>query len=171
MPTRQSRGSHEGARNKRARVSRADASFPFELFLRLASAGFTGGGAASDTSAIKNAILALKSGGIQGMWEKTSSPHCIASALGLCLAVAGSPALGAEHGFDGIYSGKRVLTKGSSGPNCPEEDNVSITIHGKTLTFNDSTFKEFIEPFYLNQTDHSARFILEREVPYVIMVV
>ena len=82
------------------------------------------------------------------MWVKTSGPHCIASALGLCLAVAGSPALGTEHGFDGIYSGKRVLTKGSAGPNCAEEDTVSITIHGQTLTFSGSTLRDFTEPFY-----------------------
>jgi hypothetical protein len=49
---------------------------------------------------------------IRGMWEKTFSSHCLAWALGLCLVVAGSPALGAEQNFDGVYSGKRALTKG-----------------------------------------------------------
>jgi hypothetical protein len=82
------------------------------------------------------------------MWEKTFSSSCLASALGLCLAVAGSPASGAEHTFDGNYSGKRVLTKGSAGPNCPAEDDVSITIHGETLTFTDSELKKFVQPFY-----------------------
>ena len=35
----------------------------------------------------------------------------LAAALGLCLAVAGSLAMGAEHTFDGDYFGKRVLAK------------------------------------------------------------
>ena len=72
----------------------------------------------------------------------------VAAALGLCLAVAESPALGADHTFDGDYSGKRVLTKGSAGPDCPAEDDVSVTIHGETLTFTDSALKKFTEPFY-----------------------
>ena len=82
------------------------------------------------------------------MWEKTFSSRCLASALGLCLAVAGSPAPGAEHTFDGDYSGKRVLTKGAAGPGCPAEDDVSVTIHGETLTFTDSALKKFTESFY-----------------------
>ena len=71
-----------------------------------------------------------------------------AAASGLCLAVAGIPALGAEHTFDGVYSGKRVLTKGSSGPSCPNEDSVSITIDGETLTFTNSVLQKFAQPFY-----------------------
>ena len=82
------------------------------------------------------------------MWEKTFSSRCRASAFGLCLAVAGSPALGAEHTFDSDYSGKRVLTKGSAGPDCPAEDDVSVTIHGETLTFTDSELKNYTLPFF-----------------------
>jgi hypothetical protein len=67
--------------------------------------------------------------------------------LGLCLAVAGSPALGAEHTFDGDYSGKRVLTKGSARPDCPAEDDVSVTIHGETLTFTNRALKKYTMPF------------------------
>jgi hypothetical protein len=85
------------------------------------------------------------------MWEKTFGSRCLPSALGLCLAVTGSPTLGAEHTFDGDYSGRRVLTKGSAGPECPAEDNVSVTIKGETLTFTNSTLKEFIMPFYPDQ--------------------
>jgi len=59
----------------------------------------------------------------------------LAAASGLCLAVAGSPTLGAEHTFDGTYSGQRVLTEGSPSPRCPLEEDVSVTIHGETLTF------------------------------------
>ena len=85
------------------------------------------------------------------MWEKTFSSRRLASALGLCLAVAGSPALGAEHTFDGDYSGKRVLTKGSAGSDCPAEDDVSVTIHGETLTFTNSALKKFGIAFYPRQ--------------------
>ena len=81
------------------------------------------------------------------MWEKTFSSRCFASALGLCLAVAGSPALGAEHAFDGDYSGKRVLTKGSANSRCPAEDDVSVSIHGETLTFTNSVQKKITQPF------------------------
>ena len=85
------------------------------------------------------------------MLEKTSSSRSIASALGLCLTVAGSPALGAEHTFDGDYSGKRVLTKDSAGPECPAEDDVSVTINGETLTFTNSALKKFGLAFYPRQ--------------------
>ena len=78
------------------------------------------------------------------MWEKTFSSRCLASALGLCLAVAGSPALGAENTFDGDYSGKRVLTKGSVGPDCPAEDDVSVNIHGEAMTFTNSALKKYV---------------------------
>jgi hypothetical protein len=71
----------------------------------------------------------------------------LAAASVLCLAVAGISALGAEHNFDGVYTGKRLLTKGSAGPNCPAEDNVSVTIHGETLTFTNSAFNKFTQPF------------------------
>ena len=47
------------------------------------------------------------------MLKETSRSLRPAAALCLFLAVAGIPALGAEHTFDGDYSGKRVLTKGS----------------------------------------------------------
>src|SRR6516162_1692729 len=81
------------------------------------------------------------------MWKQTFSSRCFASALGLCLAVAGSPALGAEHAFDGDYSGKRVLTKGSANSRCPAEDDVSVSIHGETLTFTNSVQKKITQPF------------------------
>jgi hypothetical protein len=73
-----------------------------------------------------------------------------AAALCLVLAVAGIPALGADHAFDGFYSGKRVLTKGSD-PNCLPEDDVSVTIHGKMLSFTDSALTKFPIGFYPSQ--------------------
>jgi hypothetical protein len=82
------------------------------------------------------------------MWEKTFSSRGLAPALGLCLAVAGSPALGAEHTFDGVYSGKRVLTKGSASSICPAEGDVSVTVNGETLTFTDRELQKTTQPFY-----------------------
>jgi hypothetical protein len=81
------------------------------------------------------------------MWEKTFSSRCLAAASGLYLAVAGISALAAEHNFDGVYTGKRLLTKGSAGPECPAKDDVSVTIHGETLTFTNSALKKYTMPF------------------------
>jgi hypothetical protein len=77
------------------------------------------------------------------MSEEMSRSRRLAAASGLCLAVAGIPALGAEHNFDGVYIGKRSLTEGSAGPMCPAEDDVSVTIHGETMSFTDSALKNF----------------------------
>ena len=63
----------------------------------------------------------------------------------ICLAVAG-PAPGAGNTFDGVYTGKRSLTKGPT-PWCPVEENVSVTIHGDTLTFTDSALQNFVMGF------------------------
>jgi hypothetical protein len=54
------------------------------------------------------------------------------------LAVAG-PALGADT-YDGAYTGTRVLTKGPDGT-CPATEDVSVTIHGETLTFTNSSLR------------------------------
>ena len=61
------------------------------------------------------------------------------------LAIVG-PALSAENAFDGVYTGKRVLTKGS-GPACPTEEDVSVTIYGATLTFTNSALRNFAMGF------------------------
>ena len=74
------------------------------------------------------------------MSDERSRAHRLAVALGICVSVAGIPALGAERKFDGVYSGKRVLTKGS-GPTCPSENDVSVTIHGELMTFPNCVFK------------------------------
>jgi len=80
-----------------------------------------------------------------------SRSRCLAAALALCLAVAGSPALGAEHTYDGDYSGKRTLTKGS-GPLCrPAEDDVSVSIHSEALTFTNGALKKFVIGFFPRQ--------------------
>ena len=66
----------------------------------------------------------------------------------ICL-VAG-PALSAEpeHKYDGVYTGKRLLTKGGASTTCPAEDDVSVTITGETMTFSDSALKNYFMPFY-----------------------
>ena len=76
-----------------------------------------------------------------------SRSHGLATTLGLCLAVAAIPAQGAEHKFDGVYSGKRVLTKGS----CAALDDVSVPVHGETLTFTNSALKKFVIGFFVRQ--------------------
>jgi hypothetical protein len=59
----------------------------------------------------------------------------------ICLAATG-PILGAEATFNGVYSGRRVLTKGSD-PTCPSEENVSVTIKGDELMFTNSALQDF----------------------------
>jgi hypothetical protein len=65
------------------------------------------------------------------------------------IGLVAGPALGVEHKFDGVYSGKRSLVKGS-GPTCPAEESVSLTIRGETLTFTNSVLKKFTIAFYPN---------------------
>jgi hypothetical protein len=64
--------------------------------------------------------------------------------LGMCglafLAVAG-PAVAAGDSFDGVYTGKRVLTKGPG--QCPAEESVSVTIHDGVLTFTNSALQNY----------------------------
>jgi hypothetical protein len=85
------------------------------------------------------------------MSGKKSRSRRLAAALGLYLVVAVIPALGAEHTFDGVYTGKRSLIKGTAGPRCPAEDNVSVTIHGATVTFTSSALRQFAIIFYPSQ--------------------
>jgi len=85
------------------------------------------------------------------MSEGMTRSRRLAAALGLCLAVAGSPALRAEPMFDGVYTVKRSLTEGRAGPTCPAEEDVSVTIHGKTMSFTDSALKKFAIGFYPSQ--------------------
>ena len=82
------------------------------------------------------------------MLEQAFRLHRLAAVSGLCLGLAGSPALAAKHTFDGVYSGKRVLTKGSASQICPAKGHVSVTIHGDTLTFTKDALQGFIEPFF-----------------------
>ena len=71
------------------------------------------------------------------------------TALGICgtIGIVAGPALGDANGFDGVYSGKRVLTKGSA-QTCPTaEGDVSITIRGEVLTLTGGTLRNFLMGF------------------------
>jgi hypothetical protein len=74
--------------------------------------------------------------------------HWRGIALGICgvIGIAGPPALGAGNDFDGVYTGNRVLTKGS--PSCPNEDEATVNIHGAALTFTDSRLHDCPLGFY-----------------------
>lgn len=79
------------------------------------------------------------------------TPYRLFVAAASGLAVAAGPSLAAssaKHTFDGVYLGKRVLKKGPAGQACPTEEDVSVTIHGETLTFTNSNAKKYIMPFY-----------------------
>jgi hypothetical protein len=68
--------------------------------------------------------------------------------FGLIFLVAGSAlSAEAEHKYDGVYTGKRSLTKGTASATCPAEDDVSVTIDGETLTFTNSALKKYTMPF------------------------
>jgi hypothetical protein len=90
----------------------------------------------------------LKPTRFRGMSEEMSRSRLLVAAFVLCLAVSEIPAPAAEHTLDGVYTGKRTLVKGTAGPSCPAEDDVSATIHGATLTFTDSELKKFDISFY-----------------------
>ena len=82
-------------------------------------------------------------------WRSKSRPErrpMILVILGMICLVAGS-ALSAEHKYDGVYTGKRSLTKGTPSGTCPAVDDVSITITGETLTFTNSRLTNFLMPF------------------------
>ena len=58
----------------------------------------------------------------------------------LALLAIAEPAMGgAGDLFDGVYTGKRVLTKGPAG-SCQAEESVSVTIHDGVLTFTNGAF-------------------------------
>jgi hypothetical protein len=63
----------------------------------------------------------------------------------ICLAVA-EPVLSDENAFDGAYIGKRVRTQGS-GPACPTEDDLPVTIQGGALTYTHSVLHNFVLGF------------------------
>jgi hypothetical protein len=82
-------------------------------------------------------------------WLLRSGPEhrfVVSAIFGIICLIAG-PVLSAEHKYDGIYTGERSLTKGTASSTCPAKDNVSVNIHGKTLTFTNSALKKFTMPF------------------------
>jgi hypothetical protein len=56
------------------------------------------------------------------------------------LAAVGPPL--AADTFDGVYTGKRTLTKGTR-QQCVLSEDVSVAIHGEALTFTDSALRDF----------------------------
>ena len=79
-----------------------------------------------------------------------SRSRCLATALRLCIAAAAIPALGAEHTFDGVYSGEKSADR-RLGSYCPAEDDVSVIIYGEMLSFTDSALRKFRVGFYPGQ--------------------
>ena len=84
-------------------------------------------------------------------WHSKSWPEhrlMLSLIFGMICLVAG-PALSAEpeHKYDGVYTGKRSLTKGTASATCPAEDDISVTITGETLTFTNSALKKYLMPF------------------------
>src|SRR6516225_7366345 len=65
-----------------------------------------------------------------------------------CLVAGPALSTEPEHKYDGVYTGKRSLTKGTASTMYPAEDDVSVTITGETLTFSNSALKNYVMPFY-----------------------
>ena len=85
-------------------------------------------------------------------WRLESRPErrlMLSLIFGMICLVAG-PALSAEpeHKYDGVYTGKKSLTKGTVSARCPAEDDISVNITGEMLTFTDSLYKNFPMPFF-----------------------
>ena len=66
----------------------------------------------------------------------------------ICLVAGSALSAESQHKYDGVYTGKRSLTKGTASTACPAEDDVSVTVTGETMTFTDSALKNYIMPFY-----------------------
>jgi hypothetical protein len=71
--------------------------------------------------------------------------HLISGICGLLGLAIARPSLSADK-FDGVYGGKRVLTKGSASE-CPTDKAVSVTIRGQALTFTNSALRNFVMGF------------------------
>src|SRR6516165_3381740 len=85
-------------------------------------------------------------------WRSKSRPErrlMLSLIFGMICLVAG-PVVSAEpeHKYDGVYTGKRSLTKGTASATCPAEDDVSVTITGETLTITNSVLENYIMPFH-----------------------
>ena len=77
-----------------------------------------------------------------------------------------------EHKYDGVYTGKRSLTKGMASASCfAENDDVSVTVTGETLTFTNSALKKYLMLFFLARTDRSAKRTRKRAVTLCIIMV
>ena len=82
---------------------------------------------------------------VKRFYRKSEHGRVLCAIYGMiCLAITG-PASAAGNTFDGVYTGKRLLTKGPTSAQCPAEDPVSVTINGRSLTatFTNSALKDF----------------------------
>ena len=85
-------------------------------------------------------------------WRSKSRPErrlMLSLIFGMICLLAG-PALsaGPEHKYDGVYTGKKSLKKGTASANCPAEYDVSVTIIGETLKFTDNNVKDYTMSFH-----------------------
>jgi hypothetical protein len=85
----------------------------------------------------------------------------------ICLVFAG-PAPAAEHSFDGVYTGKRLLTKGSTSM-CPAEEDVSAMIHGEVMTFSNSALQKVGMGFHPRQDGSFSQLYEDIGGAYVII--
>jgi hypothetical protein len=83
------------------------------------------------------------------LWSPSFRREHLVIVFGICwlIYVVGGSALGAEHMFNGVYTGNRLLTKGS-GSSCAVEQDVLITINSETLSFTGSNLRKFDLGFY-----------------------
>ena len=73
-------------------------------------------------------------------WHRLEGRRLLSAICGMiCLVVARS---GAENTFDGVYTGKRVVTKGS-GPTCLGAQDVSVAIGNGVLTVTSGQYQGF----------------------------
>jgi hypothetical protein len=61
--------------------------------------------------------------------------------------VIAGPLVAAGDSLDGVYTGRRVLTSGPT-ESCIAEESVSATIHGETLTFTNSSLRNYAIGFH-----------------------
>jgi hypothetical protein len=69
---------------------------------------------------------------------------------GLIFSVFAGLSLAAETTFDGVYTGDRVLTKGTAS-SCPKQEDLSVTIQRETLRFTHSRLQNFALGFHPHQ--------------------
>jgi hypothetical protein len=81
---------------------------------------------------------------VKRFYRKSEHGRVLCAIYGMiCLAITG-PASAAGNTFDGVYTGKRLLTKGPTSAQCPAEDPVS---HYQRTLADGEVHKQCIERF------------------------